>query len=260
MQLDVKSWQDRQRRFLLKQGGNLLFGLERNVTSASLVENEPFLNPYQFEWISHLESHWTGIRKELDRILERSDELPSFQDISKDQYSITQDNLWKTYMLYAFGMKSQQNCERCPETIRLIEAIPGMKTAFFSILMPGKHIPEHRGPYKGLLRYHLGLKVPEPASACGIRVGDETRYWQEGKSLVFDDTYPHSAWNESNGIRVVLFLDFNRPLRQPVALLNKLAIQLISWSPYVRDNKGNFDKWDERLAEAFGDRQQPGFQ
>ncbi len=254
MQLDVKSWQERQRRFLLKQGGNLLFRFERNVANASLVENEPFLDPRQFQWIADLESQWSVIREELDRVLHHTDELPSFQDISKDQYSITQDDLWKTYMFWAFGMKSQQNCERCPQTTRLIEAVPGMKTAFFSILMPGKHIPEHRGPYRGLVRYHLGLKVPEPASSCGIRVGGETRHWEEGKSLVFDDTYPHSAWNESDGIRVVLFLDFNRPLRQPIASLNKFVIQLISWSPYIRDNKGNFDKWDERLATAFGDR------
>ena len=56
------------------------------------------------------------------------------------------------------------NCQRCPLTTQLVESIPGMKTAFFSIMLPGKYIPEHRGPYKGLLRYQLALKVPQEST------------------------------------------------------------------------------------------------
>ena len=56
------------------------------------------------------------------------------------------------------------------------------------MLSPGKHIPAHRGPYKGVLRYHLGLKIPEPREGCRIRVGEEVRHWEEGASLLFDDT------------------------------------------------------------------------
>jgi ornithine lipid ester-linked acyl 2-hydroxylase len=253
-QVYVKSWQESLRKFLLKQGGIFLVNLERYIAEASLIGNEPFFDTRQFEWISTLESSWITIRQELDRILQQSDNLPNFQDISKDQYSITQDNLWKAYMLYAFGIKSDKNCIRCPQTTRLIESIPGMKTAFFSILLPGKHIPQHRGPYKGLVRYHLALKVPTHSSGCGICVKSETRHWQEGKSLVFDDTFPHSAWNDTNDIRVVLFLDFMRPLRRPAALINKMIVQCIAWSPYIQDNVENFQKWDERLAEVYGDR------
>ncbi len=254
MQFHLKSWQEQQRRILLKQGGNLLLFLEKYIAHASLVGNKPFFDIQQFEWISRIESEWLSIRQELDKVLQYSEELPNFQDISKDQYSITQDNLWKTYMLYAFGIKSYKNCTRCPQTTRLIESIPGMKTAFFSVLMPGKRIPEHRGPYKGLLRYHLALKVPKPISACAIRVDHEIRHWQEGKSLVFDDTFTHSAWNNSNDIRVVLFLDFMRPLSYPAALINKMIVQCIAWSPYIQDNLENFQRWDDRLIEVYGDR------
>jgi ornithine lipid ester-linked acyl 2-hydroxylase len=250
-QSSIKSRQQSLRKFLLKQGGALLVNLERYIAESSLIGNDPFFDTEQFEWIFKLESSWPIIRQELDRVLQQSDSLPSFQDISKDQYSITQDNLWKTYMLYAFGLKSDKNCTRCPQTTRLIESIPGMKTAFFSILMPGKHIPQHRGPYKGLVRYHLALKVPDPSSASGIYVKNETRHWQEGKSLVFDDTFPHSAWNDTDDIRVVLFLDFMRPLRRPAALINKIIVQCIAWSPYIQDNVENFQKWDERLAKVY---------
>ena len=93
-------------------------------------------------------------------MLERRDALPNFQDISTDQATITDDDRWKTYFLYGFGFRSDANCARCPETARLVAAVPGMQTAMFSILAPGKHIPDHNGPYKGVIRYHLGLKVP----------------------------------------------------------------------------------------------------
>jgi aspartyl/asparaginyl beta-hydroxylase (cupin superfamily) len=60
--------------------------------------------------------------------------------------------------------------------VQLLEANWHTKTAFFSILLPHKHIPEHRGLYKGLLRYHLALKVPKPDRGCGIQVGNDVRY------------------------------------------------------------------------------------
>ncbi len=103
----------------------------------------------------------------------------------------------------------------------LLEQVPGMMTAFFSILAPGKYIPDHRGPFNGVLRYHLGLKVPEPAEQCRIRVADEYAHWEEGESLLFDDTYRHEVWNDTDGERAVLFMDVRRPLRFPFDLLDR---------------------------------------
>src|SRR5258708_3918403 len=91
---------------------------------------------------------------------------------------------------------------------------------FQDISIEQKSITRHRGPYNGVLRYHLGLMVPEP-SKCGITVGDVTARWREGGSVVFDDSFQHEAWNESSEMRVVLFVDFLRPLHAPVALLNR---------------------------------------
>ncbi len=93
--------------------------------------------------------------------------------------------------------------------------IPGMTTAMFSILSPRKHILDHRGPYKGVLRYHLGLIVPREAERCRIRVGEDIRHWEEGKSLIFDDTFNHEVWNDTDETRVVLFVDVLRPLPSP---------------------------------------------
>ena len=179
--------------------------LENLVAKNSLVGDSIFSTWKQFPWAKELEANSGIIRQELKQVLERVDDLPNFQDISKRQSRIANDNRWKTYFFYAFGFKATKNCDRCPETTKLIEKIPGMKVAFFSILAPGKHIPRHRGKHKGVIRYHLGLIVPQPKENCRIQVEDQVRFWEEGKSLIFDDTFYHEVWNDTDGYRVVLF-------------------------------------------------------
>jgi beta-hydroxylase len=99
--------------------------------------------------------------------------------------------------------------------------------------------------YKGLLRYHLGLIVPEPKQACRIRVGNDFVHWEEGKSLLFDDTFHHEVWNDTEGQRAVLFMDVVRPFRFPMSFVNLLIIKLIGLSPYVQDGIKNAEKWQQ---------------
>jgi beta-hydroxylase len=91
--------------------------------------------------------------------------------------------------------------------------------------------------------------IPEPREACRIRVGDEFAHWDEGKSLLFDDSYDHEAWNDSDGLRVVLFMDVVRPLKPPIKQLNELVIRAISKSPYVGDAKKRHRNWEEKFEE-----------
>ena len=230
------------------QGG--LWQFERLLASSSKVGNPAFFEPEMFPWVTTLENNWRNIRTELDAIMEYRDDLPNFQDISKDQEVLTQDDKWKTFFFYAYGFEAKGNVERCPETVRLLHKIPGMKTAFFSILAPGKHLPPHRGPYKGVIRYHLGLRIPEPVDNCGIRVNGEVRHWREGKSLIFDDTYVHDAWNDTDEDRVVLFVDFVRPLTFPASSINSALIQAIGVSPLVLGAKGNYNAWEKRFEDV----------
>jgi beta-hydroxylase len=211
------------------------------------VGDSIFFDTQHFPWAVDLESNWLVIRKELEQVLQYVDDLPNFQDISKRQNRIANDNRWKTYFFYAFGFKATKNCENCPETTQLLEKIPGLKVAFFSILAPGKHIPKHRGKHKGLIRYHLGLIVPEPKSACRIQIGNEVAYWEEGKSLIFDDTYPHEVWNDTDGYRVVLFLDIARPLRFPLSIVNWLVNNLVAASPIVQEAKVSHENWEKQF-------------
>ncbi len=234
---------DWQRRPLMRAGHYVIKKLERSIVKADPNADRPFYDCDEYPWIARLESNWQSILGELQQIMNYQDRLPNFQDISQDQVSITQDQRWKTFFLFGYGYKAEDNCRRCPQTTQLVEAVPNMLTAFFSILAPGKHIPAHRGPYKGILRYHLGLIVPEPVAECRIRVGDEMRVWEQGKSLLFDDTFEHEVWNDTAGTRVVLFMDVIRALPFPASLMNKLVVNLIRWSPFVQNARKNVDHY-----------------
>jgi ornithine lipid ester-linked acyl 2-hydroxylase len=230
-------------------GERVLAPVERFVGRRSLVGEATFFDVELFPWVAEVERNWPVIREELERVLVDRQELPNFQDISKDQIEITDDDRWKTLFLYGYGFKTDLGTQMCPRTAALMERIPGMTTAMFSILAPGKHILPHRGPYKGVLRYHLGLIVPEQKENCRIRVGQDIRHWEEGKSLVFDDTYNHEVWNDTDETRVILFVDVVRPLPSPESTINGLIIKAIALSPFVQDAKRNQRAWERRYLE-----------
>ncbi len=210
--------------------------IEWLIRWSSSVSDRTFFDTEDFPWVCEIECEWQLMRKELDKLMEERVNIPNFQDVNPPRnYGLTQDDSWKAFFLYIHGYRADENCERCPETARLVKKIPGLLEAFFSILAPRKHIPPHRGRYNGVLRYHLGLIVPQPAHACWIRVGDDVHHWEEGKSMIFDDTNQHEVRNDTDGWRVVLFVDFPRPLPFPVSVFNKGMIYAISRRQSVRD-------------------------
>ncbi len=244
-----KSLWERIVQWTIAVGERVLVPVERFIGRRSLVGDATFFPLERFPWVKHVEENWTVIREELERVLEDHEGLANFQDISKDQIEITDDDRWKTFFLYGYGFKAKLGVEMCPRTAALMEQIPGMKTAMFSILSPRKHILDHRGPYKGVLRYHLGLIVPTDAEACRIRVGEDVRHWQEGESMIFDDTFNPEVWNDTDQTRVVLFVDVLRPLPFPESLINRLIVGAIGYSPFVLDAKRNQEAWEKRYRE-----------
>ena len=221
--------------------------VERILIKFSKHGNPPIYANSTFPWVAEVEQEWQKIREELDRVMQRREELPSFHDIMTEVKTITQDDQWKTFFLAGYGLESKENCQRCPETARTLKKVPGMKTAFFSILSPKKHIPPHRGPYNGVLRYHLGLLVPEPKEQCRIRIDREITHWSEGESLIFDDSFNHEVWNNTTGQRAILFVDFERPVKFPFNILNKLILNAAVFSPFIKEAQENQKKWEKRF-------------
>ena len=223
----------RSRRARLKRA--IHDSLEWIISQASIPGDKPVFKADSFGWIPQVEQNWQGVREELEMVLEHREAMPNFQQILPQVGSIQKDDLWKTFFLKGVGMDCRENARRCPRTMEVLGAIPGCSTAFFSILSPHKTIPPHRGAWAGVLRLHLALMVPEPSEHCRIRIADQIHTWEEGRCLVFDDTYNHQVWNDTDGYRVVLFVDFARPLRWPISAFNNWLLNLAALAPFLRE-------------------------
>lgn len=157
---------------------------------------------------------------------------------------------WKSFM-FKSGEFIEENCRLAPRTTALLRQIPGLYTAFFSVLEPGQYIAPHWGYWKGFARYHLGVVVPNDNvdERCWIRINRDPevnrarareridegeRYcWHEGEGVMFDDTFLHDACNDASEVRVVLFLDIRRRMPVPLDLLNAAILEVAHRLPAV---------------------------
>jgi ornithine lipid ester-linked acyl 2-hydroxylase len=214
----------------------------------SKLDNRPVHDVGEFPWAIEVEREWNLVRAELDDLLTRKEELPGCHEICSELRSISTDRDWKTFIFAGYGIKSEEAIRLCPQTWRILQTIPGMKTAMFSVFEPGKYLKPHRGPYNGVLRLHLGLLVPDtPAQTVAIQVDNTVCHWEEGKVLIFDDAYEHEAWNHSDQTRVVLFVDFVKPLRFPASFVNWLMLNLVLFTPFIREGTKAQKEWEQRF-------------
>lgn len=240
----------RRRRIVKRTGRALIKATANLVSRQSLVADRPVHDARDFPFLAAIEENWETIDGELDDLLRNRNRLPPFHKISPDQKYISKGGSWKVFILYGFGVPSVRNCARCPETSRLLRAVPGLQSAWFSILAPRYHIPIHRGITKTVLRAHLGLRIPRRQDDCFMRVDDCRLTWQPGKCLVFDDFYRHEVWNNTDDERIVLIFDFDRPMRPLGNLLNKLVMFGIKRTAYFKDADRNLKDWDAKLEAA----------
>jgi aspartyl/asparaginyl beta-hydroxylase (cupin superfamily) len=186
--------------------------------------------------LRELDRNFPAIREELVALLREKAAIPKYHEIDRMQQYISgkvdPDKDWKVFYLYAMGEKPKANRDRCPTTSALLDRVPGLFQAFFSILDGGKSVPPHDGPYRGYLRYHLGLVVPENNPPT-LRIKDQDYTWQEGQSILFDDSWRHEVINKSDADRVVLIVDIRRPMPLPFASLNRF-VELVMRMVYGR--------------------------
>ncbi|MGA8259696.1 MAG: aspartyl/asparaginyl beta-hydroxylase domain-containing protein [Arenicellales bacterium] len=221
------------RRLVDRYGRQLRAPFNNFVQRYSLIGQQPVFDPKEFDYLRRLEARWEEIRAEADAVM-AGDRVPSLSSISPDHQELDNQGKWRTYFLWGYGIKVPRQCERCPTTAALVEKIPGLLTAMFSIHEPGAHLPRHRGVTKGMLTYHLGLHVPDN---CHINVEDTDYRWREGEFFVFDDTCYHETFNHSDRDRVILLLHVRRPLRAPGSWVQELFFWGIRRSPFVQDVK-----------------------
>ena len=236
------------RWLLIKRAGRSSFRkLDEVMARSSLVGTPAVFDPSLFPWVAEFEAGASKVRAELDALLTFREHLPALQEIQPDQISLSEDRRWRTFVLWGFGFRSEANCARCPETTALLERVPGLTSAWFSILAPGKHIPRHSGVTRAVIRGHLGLIVPKGPGRCEMSVAGNLVRWQEGRIVLFDDACKHEVWNETSEERAVLIFDVKRPMRWPGRVASRVLHGLLWLSPFVRDARRNHEKWEARV-------------
>lgn len=185
------------------------------------------------EFDRELKNNFNIIRNEFVEFYSNN-AIPSAGEISAEQLRIENTHKWKTLVLKVFGYYNDVNCSKCPETYKILKDFDNIVSALFSVMEPGTHIKPHRGVFNGVMRYHLGIIVPR-SDKVFINIDKQKRFWKENKSFVFDDTLLHEAVNQSNEKRVIMIIDFLRPLPPPLAYVNRIILKIISKSPLIQN-------------------------
>jgi aspartyl/asparaginyl beta-hydroxylase (cupin superfamily) len=177
-----------------------------------------FYAPEQFAWVGAMEAAAADIKRELLAVMATEDGFKPYVEADPNRpnsgHALLNDPKWSAFHLIENGRPVATNADRCPVTMAALTAPPipviegRSPMALFSILRPHTHIPPHTGMLNTRLIAHLPLIVPE---GCRLRVGNAVRDVVEGKMMIFDDSIEHEAFNDSDGIRVILLFEIWRP-------------------------------------------------
>lgn len=118
---------------------------------------------------------------------------------------------WRKFYLTWYGYTHDSARRLCPGTVEILEGVPSVNGAMFSVLPVGSKLTRHADPFACSLRYHLGLETPE-SDACYINIDGQPYSWRDGEALLFDETYLHYAHNDSERYRLILMCDVERPM------------------------------------------------
>jgi aspartyl/asparaginyl beta-hydroxylase (cupin superfamily) len=197
------------------------------------VSSKPFYDPRErpslLALVDVLERSFPRIRAEAMAVANRPavNWLPYVEgDYMVEKFPTVRRDAWSSYSLRRNGLPVEENRLHCPATAAALDGIASHLTAngeaFFSLLEPGTLLPPHHDDSNIKLTVHLPLVIPD---GCGIRVGRETRNWEEGRCLIFDDTFEHEAWNRSQENRICLLIDIWHPALTPAEIA---ALQVLT--------------------------------
>lgn len=181
------------------------------------IDTPPILNMDRY-FPAHrdLDAQFDAIRAEALAIYQDDAAIPRFHEISSTQARISANDgkNWRMFLVKSYRHFIHPNCAMTPVLTRFLRTHPEVTTAALSFLDPGKHIPAHTGPFRGILRYHICLFAPDTQGPVGpwLRVADQTVPYREGEALLWDDTYEHEVLNPGPNPRVALLMDIKRPV------------------------------------------------
>jgi beta-hydroxylase len=177
----------------------------------SKVPSTPYLPVSDFKYLEPLQQHWEVIRVEAENLM-RLQKIKAAEKNDDAGFNSFFKAGWKRFYLKWYEASHPSAEQLCPQTYALLKNIPSIKAAMFAELPPGGKLNQHRDPFAGSLRYHLGLATPND-DRCFIDVDGERHSWRDGQGVIFDETYIHWAINGSESDRIILFCDIERPMR-----------------------------------------------
>ena len=212
---------------------------DRYLDTPPILDKQRYFPEYAL-----FEQHWEEIRAECLQLMQEMERVPEFHQLMKQQTDLSQygNKYWRMCVLRAYGADNAANQARCPAIAALLKDRPQILSATLSFLEGKKRIPPHRGPFRGIVRFHLGVVIPKHAdgsSASGLMIDGKTLDLEEGGTLLWDDTYEHAAWNDADGIRAALLLDVARPaMPRGLAAFNWLVLKAIGLVIRIRGQRG----------------------
>ncbi|KFP62016.1 Aspartyl/asparaginyl beta-hydroxylase, partial [Cariama cristata] len=161
------------------------------------------------ELVKSLEKNWKLIRDEGLAVMDKKRSL-----FLPEDENLREKGDWSQFTLWQQGRKNENACKSVPKTCALLERFPeatGCRRGQikYSVMHPGTHVWPHTGPTNCRLRMHLGLVIPK--EGCRIRCAQENRTWEEGKVLIFDDSFEHEVWQDAENYRLIFIVDVWHP-------------------------------------------------
>lgn len=192
--------------------GMFLSRYQRSLHNVDRLTSRPVWSIEQTPYTAFfrkLEENWEAIRDEAVALLKE----PPQDGYRDESEKLRSKGDWKQYDMFTRGRRLPANCVKTNVTCSLIKDFPaaaGCKRGQvkFSVMQPNTHVHPHTGPTNCRLRAHLGLVIP---SDVGIRIGEQMLKWEEGKIMLFDDSWEHEVWHNGTSNRLVLIVDVWHP-------------------------------------------------
>ncbi|XP_063114506.1 aspartyl/asparaginyl beta-hydroxylase isoform X4 [Cavia porcellus] len=189
---------------------------QRSLYNVNGLKAQPWWTPSETgytELVKFLERNWKLIRDEGLAVMDKAKGL-----FLPEDENLREKGDWSQFTLWQQGRKNENACKGAPKTCTLLEKFPettGCRRGQikYSVMHPGTHVWPHTGPTNCRLRMHLGLVIPQ--DGCKIRCANETKMWEEGKVLIFDDSFEHEVWQDASSFRLIFIVDVWHPELTP---------------------------------------------
>ena len=202
----------------------------------SRTPTTPYLDVAAFPELKPLAENWRTIREEGLRLMDEGFIRAATANNDLGFHTFFRAG-WKRFYLKWYDEAPPSALALCPQTTALLKTVPSVHGAMFATLPAGGRLGKHRDPFAGSLRYHLGLVTPN-SDACWIEVDGQRYSWRDGEPVMFDETYVHTAMNEADTTRLILFCDVERPVRAPIRRLNRFMIHKVMRSTATQNVEG----------------------